>query len=172
MMLYAKALTLWAAIVPLAYLVFGKALAAPVKENPVLLAKLVGWASKLHLQAKTDKNTYVEADDKPGQFEEGSKFPVYACVQLAILASIIALVRRYHGNWKALLSTVLVFFLTAFPNEAYSIHQGYWLYNSQKMIGIFFLHIPLEGWLMYFLPAVLACFMLDVANRMFFGKDV
>jgi hypothetical protein len=161
-----------AAIVPTSYLVLARRL-KPATVEPAFLAKVVEWASSLHLQAKTDPVQYVDAEEtEVGQFKQGAKFPVYACIQLAILAAIIALVRRYHGSWRAMGGCVLCFFLTAFPNEFYSIRMDFWDYNRQRMLGIFFLKIPLEGWLMYYLPAVLACMMLDVANRRFFGKDV
>ena len=160
-----------AAIVPLSYLVLARRL-KPATVQPAFLAKVVKLASELHIQARTDSTDYVEENiGEVGQFSAGSRFPVYICVQLALLAAIIALVRRYHGSWRALMGATLCFFLVAFPNEFYSIHMDFWTYNSQRMLGIYFLGIPLEAWLMYYLPAVLACMVLDVADRRFFGKD-
>lgn len=160
------------AIVPLAYLGFSRRQGA-MKVDPGFLVKLETIAGQLHLKAKQDPIPYVEeSEGDPGQFARGARFPVYICVQLAFVAAIAALVRRYHGNWKALVATMVVFFLVVFPNESYSIHQGYWVYNSQKMVGIYFLRIPLEGWLMYYLPACFACIVLDIADRDVFGTDV
>ena len=160
-----------AAIVPLAYLGFSRR-QGPMRYDPAFLTSLEAFADRLHLQAKTDPVAYVEeSEGKEGQFARGSRFPVYICIQLAFVAAIAGLLRRYHGSWKALVATVVVFSLVVFPNEAWSIHQGYWAYNSQKMVGIYFLHIPLEGWLMYFLPAVFACMVIDIADRDIFGKD-
>jgi lycopene cyclase domain-containing protein len=161
-----------AAIVPLAYLGFSRRQGKMMADS-AFLVKLEAFASELHLKAKHDPVPYVkEAEGEVGQFARGARFPVYICVQLAFIAAIAALVRRYHGSWKALFATVVVFFLTVFPNEFYSVRQGYWIYNSQKMVGIYFLHIPLEGWLMYYLPACFACMVLDVADRDIFGQDV
>jgi lycopene cyclase domain-containing protein len=160
------------AMVPLSYLAFSRRQPS-MRVDPAFLTKLEAFASQLHLKAKTDPVSYVEeTEGEVGQFARGARFPVYICIQLVFVAAIAALVRRYHGNWKALVATVVVFSLAVFPNEFYSIHRGYWAYNSQKMVGIYFLRIPLEGWLMYFLPACFACMVLDIADRDIFGRDV
>lgn len=159
-------------VVPLSYMVFARRL-KPASENPLALARLVAWAESLHLRAKSDPTAYVDAEEtKPGRFSSGSRFPVYACVQLALAAAIIALARRYHGSWRALLACSLCFLLVAFPHEFRALRMDMWAYNEARMLGPSFLRIPIEGWLMYLLPPVLACMILDVADRDLFGKDV
>lgn len=105
---------------------------------------------------KTDK-VYLEnqgvknSDDKTvnRKYERGSKVPVWSFVVAFVLACLAFGYFFFRGSYKAVLATTLVFLLVAYPNELYSLYQGYWVYNNNKMIGVWVLWVPLEEWFMY-----------------------
>lgn len=114
---------------------------------------------------------YVEAN-ADNRYSRGNKFPVYIFVQIAIIVSILAMYRSYRGNRTALFGTSIVFTATAFPHELYSIMNGFWVYNTQRLVGPSLFSIPVEGYLMYVIAPVCAGMILDIASRLWFGKDV
>lgn len=117
------------------------------------------------------KIVYIE-DSVDGKYFAGSKIPTYVTIQLLLLATILWLRRYYHGSRQALALTTAVFFLTMMPYEQYAIRSGFWTYNAHRMLGIFFLDVPLEGWCMYFLPPVAGGMIIDVLSQRFFKKDI
>lgn len=154
-------------IVALSYMTLGK------KFDKVLdvisYSKLISIISKIKF--KKDSNINYTNDNGTGKYNSGNKFPVYIWLQILIISSIIYMRRYYRGNWKAMLYTTLIFFFTAFPNELYALSQGFWLYNDNKLLGIYFFKVPLEGFMMYFISPICAAMILDISNRFFFKKD-
>lgn len=164
-------------IVGLGYMVFSRragAGGAPIPVEPLLLARLARYAQDLRLRSARDEVDYVDAAEagKDGRFSRGKRFPVYIFVQIAIVGAILAMARFYRGSWRSMAWTTGVFFLVAFPNELYSLHNGYWIYNAERMIGVSLLDIPAEGWAMYFIAPVCASMMLDISSRKIFGQDL
>ncbi len=83
------------------------------------------------------------------KYERGSKVPVWSFVVAFVLACLTFGYFFFRGSYKVVLATVLIFVLVAYPNELYSLYQGYWVYNNNKMLGVWVLWVPLEEWFMY-----------------------
>lgn len=133
--------------------------------------ELASWESK-HKLIKDSLVNYTEEVGKTGSYTRGRFFPIYLSVQIFMFAMIIYLKKYYHGNRKSLWFTTIFFFLTMMPYEQYAISQGFWIYNTKKVIGAFFLKVPIEGWLMYLLPPIAGSIFTDVLNKKFFKKDI
>jgi len=162
------------AIVGLLYLVQARTKDAPLPD-PAYLKPLIAFVERLDkLKAPQDAVHYVEdaAVDAQSHYRTGPRFPVYIWVQLTIASLILLMLRSFHGSWRHALATALAFTACAFPNELYCLHAGYWVYNANRLLGIYLLDIPVEGYLMYLLSPVCACMMLDIANRKIYGKDL
>lgn len=133
---------------------------------------IVRWIEKLqamNIKARTPSPDiqYTETNAQ-GQYRRGGKYPVYLYLQLSIIAAIIAMLRYFHGSWKAVGYTTALFVIVAFPHEYYSVGQGFWIYNANHELGWFFMRVPLEGWLMYVISPVCGCMMYDIGARVFF----
>lgn len=146
-------------IVVLSYLLYSK---GETKGKAFFSYPLMKLFSKLKLKGK-DQINYV--DSNRGRYIRDKKYPVYIYVQLTIILSILLMLKFFKGCWKPVYLTTILFFFTAFPNELYSIHQGYWAYNSNRMIGLYILNIPIEGWMMYFIAPVCASMLLNIIGR-------
>ena len=158
------------AIVALSYISFGKTFDKFV--NPFSLARVAKLGMIFTKPFKNDSGVTYTKEDKTGQYSSGKKFPVYIWLQILIISVIIMLSKYYRGNKKAMLYTTIAFFLTAFPHELYSTFNGFWIYNNSALLGIYLFRIPLEGYLMYFISPIAGCMMIDIANRIFFKKDI
>lgn len=146
----------------------------PTAFHALELALLARYGTdKLQASTRPDHSDYLQTDgvvDRgDGTYQRGQRKPTYFWIQLFVVALIVLFIRTFKGSWKAVAWTVAVFVATAFPNEAYSISKGFWVYNENRLLGISFLHIPLEGWMMYFLCPLCACLMLDALERLY-GK--
>ena len=134
------------------------------------LKYLQGFTQNPASSAKVD---YIEPTEVDGTtYKQGAKYPAYLGVQIAIIFTMLALASYYHGSRKSLAWTALCFLLLAFPHEYYTLTHGFWVYNSQKILGWYFAHVPLEGWVMYIISPVCGCMMLDFADKKLFNKDV
>lgn len=161
------------------YISMSRTLGRCVFVLPKWLGRLDSYVSALKttqvvIQTRPDKgNTpYVDGIEDQNRYSRGNKFPVYALVQVLIIAAILAMYRTYRGNRTALFGTAAVFTATAFPHELYTVHNGFWVYNAQRMLGPQLFSIPLEGYFMYVIAPVCGGMMLDTASRFVFGKDV
>lgn len=106
----------------------------------------------------TDDNGYAK-------YSRGIKLPVYTAF-IAITVFMIYKLKDYgKGNWTAIALTVSVFFLVIFPFEQYALIHHVWVYNMQKMIGIAFLGVPVEEWIVYFACPGAGCLLLEVFNK-------
>lgn len=156
-------------IVALSYMTLGKKLEKFI--NPISFSRIIQRLSSIKFQ-KNDSNINYTNDNGSGKYSSGKKFPIYVWLQILIISSIVMLSKYYHGNKKAMFWTTLIFFSATFPNELYALSQGFWLYNSNKLLGIYIFKVPIEGFLMYFISPVLACMMIDISNRILFKKDI
>ena len=118
-----------------------------------------------------DNVEYVE-DSSAGKYARGSKVPVYLSIQLILITMIVFLKKKYHGSKYSMLLTTILFFITMMPYEQYAISQGFWTYNENKMVGLFILNVPIEGWMMYILPPIAGAMLTDVLSKKFFNKDI
>lgn len=137
-----------------------------------LITKPLAKLEELKKAAIQDEVKYTSDTTTSGQYSRGNKFPVYLSIQLILLGMVVYLKKLYHGSWRSMLLTLGLFFFTMMPYEQYAISQGFWTYNANKMIGLFFLKVPFEGWLMYILPPIAGAMFTDVCSRKFFGKDI
>jgi len=169
----------------MAYLVMGRT-TSPVKTLP--LGAVVGAAAvagKLSEEAQevaenpaTQKAvSYVEDDAKAvvegvGKYARGPVAVRYFWLQALIIAAILAMVRHYRGNWKSLAWSVVLFVSIAYPNELLGLHNGFWTYNVNRLLGPWFLGVPIEEWMMYTISPTCGCMMLDLMDRELFRKDV
>ncbi len=158
------------AIVSFSYMLLGKKIDKFL--NPIEYSKIMNFGFNFTKDKKNDSDIDYKNDSGNGKYNSGNKFPVYVWLQILIISSIIMLSKYYKGNWKSMIYTTILFFLVAFPNELYSISQGFWLYNDNKLLGIYIFKVPLEGFLMYFISPICGCMMLDVSNRILFKKDI
>lgn len=124
--------------------------------------KVLEYVKRLKIP-KVGESKYVEAKD--GKYNRGQKYPVYIWLQVLIVTAIVLMSRYFKGSWKALVLTTLLFFFTAWPNELYSVYQGFWAYNDNRLLGFYLFNIPFEGYLMYFISPVCASMMIDIARR-------
>lgn len=115
---------------------------------------------------------YVENDPKAtkqeyGTYKRGKKAPAWIYVQLAIIVTILALMRFYRGRWAALWWTTATFVAVGYGNELYALHQGFWVYNANRLLGPFVLGVPVEEWIMYVASSICGCMIINIGNRKF-----
>lgn len=122
--------------------------------------------------ATTDSNKYVNADVKEGQYARGAKIPTYLFVQLILISMFVYFRKFYHGSKKSMIYTTILFMCCMIPYEQYAIYKGFWTYNANKMLGIYFFHVPIEGWVMYILPPILGSMITDYCSQKFFKTDI
>lgn len=163
-------------IVGLSYINISRGLAESVSVEPAIITKLAELLKTVQLKTQSpraDSVNYVDPQNEVnGQYKQGAKYPVYIWVQILIIVAIIAMARYFHGSYKALAATAVIFFAVAFPHEAYAVTHGFWIYNTQHLIGPFIGPIPIEGYFMYFISPICGGMMLDLADRKFFKQDV
>jgi lycopene cyclase domain-containing protein len=167
----------------LAYLVLGRSSspevqlpAGAVLEAATVAGKLSEAAQEKEQDVKQDVS-YVEDDPKAvvegvGKYSRGVVAARYFWLQAIIIAAILAMVRYYRGNWKSLAWSVALFVSIAYPNELLGLHNGFWTYNVNRLLGPWFLGVPIEEWLMYTISPTCGCMMLDLMDRALFRKDV
>lgn len=165
-------------IVAVYYLVMARSAVKPISKQSKYVTKLGIWLETLKVAkaipaqaASTPQIDYVKPDSE-FRYQRGTKFPTYVLVQIAIVSAILVMLKYYHGSKRAMFGTTLVFTATAWPHELYSTYCGFWVYNSQRLVGLELWRIPIEGYLMYIISPICGCMMIDLAARKFIGKDV
>ena len=58
-------------------------------------------------------------------------------------------------NWKALVSAPIIVGTYLIATDGVAIHYGIWFFDSNKILGIHILGIPLEGCIFFYLTALL-----------------
>lgn len=157
-------------IVSLSYISFGKTFQKFL--NPISFTNTIKNFKSILETLKNDVKIKYQKETKVGEYESGKKVPVYIWLQVIIVSLILLLKNYYRGNFRNLLYATFLFFFTAFPHEVYAVSNGFWIYNHNKMLGLYLFQIPLEGYLMYFISPICGCMILDVFNRIFFKKDL
>ena len=117
-----------------------------------------------------DRVSYTKGDN--GKYNRGKKIPVYLSVQIIMVAMILFLYKGYKGSLTAMLLTTVMFFFTMMPYEQYAISKGFWVYNESRVIGLFILKVPFEGWLMYIIPPIAGSMITDYCSRKFFKTNL
>ena len=77
---------------------------------------------------------------------------------------------RYAGSWKYLFPALLVTAAFFIVWDVWFTQLGVWEFNSRYVLGIFFLDLPLEEWLFFFIVPFASMFIYEVLNY-FFPKD-
>lgn len=129
--------------------------------------------SKYHDPGMADRESYLEdkgIDSKDARYSRGRKIPVWAYVAAAVTFTALILKRSFHGSWKAVIGTCVVFVCVAYPNELYSLHNGLWVYNQQRIFGIWLLGVPVEEWFMYTMSPVAGSMLVAKLVAVFDGS--
>lgn len=103
-------------------------------------------------------------------YVRGRKFPTWVVVASAVTLFAAALYRHFRGSWPALASTVLVFLCIAYPNELYSLHNGLWVYNQNRIFGFWLLGVPVEEWFMYTMSPFAGGMLLSLCYKKFYHE--
>ncbi len=125
-----------------------------------------------------DPDVYLETnntkvnEDNTSSYSRGKKAPVWIWVAVFVIIFGAVLYRFFRGSWKAVLATTLIFLCIAYPNELYSLHSGFWVYNQNRMLGPWVLGVPIEEWIMYTASPITGCMLLSVSHRLFFKRDL
>jgi len=135
----------------------------------------LGYISSVYMKSSKikDETLYLENDGvvvENGAYSRGTKkFPTWIWIQIFLVAILIYLKRYFKGNWLTVFSVSFIFACVAFIGELHAIDYGFWVYNKQRMIGIYFLNIPIEQYPMYFLSAIFECMVIDIIGRKYFN---
>lgn len=169
-----------AVIVAVAYVCFSRSRNGVVHVPnflDYLGASLLAKFETQKIQAKTedakDASTYLENQNveiQGAHYERGRKFPTWVVVASAVTLFAAALYRHFRGSWPALISTVLVFFCIAYPNELYSLHNGLWVYNQKRIFGFWLFGVPVEEWFMYTMSPFAGGMLLSLCYKKFYDE--
>ena len=77
---------------------------------------------------------------------------------------------HYAASWKYLFPALLVTAAFFIVWDVWFTQLGVWEFNSRYVLGIFFLDLPLEEWLFFFIVPFASMFIYEVLNY-FFPKD-
>jgi lycopene cyclase domain-containing protein len=77
---------------------------------------------------------------------------------------------RYAASWKYLFPALLVTAAFFIVWDVWFTQLGVWEFNSRYVLGLFFLDLPLEEWLFFFIVPFASLFIYEVLNY-FFPKD-
>jgi lycopene cyclase domain-containing protein len=77
---------------------------------------------------------------------------------------------HYAASWKYLFPALLVTAAFFIVWDVWFTQLGVWEFNSRYVLGIFFLDLPLEEWLFFFIVPFSSMFIYEVLNY-FFPKD-
>ena len=140
--------------------------------------EVVAKAGSMAAQASTapDRTEYIEdqagvTKERKGLFTVAgqSKYPTWIWIQVLVVAVILWLKHHFKGSWLTVALSSSIFAVVAFLGERHAITMGFWSYNANRMLGIFFLGIPFEEYIMYFASAISACLIIEIAGRRFFN---
>lgn len=159
-------------IVGFSYILFSKS-----KVKSLLPAPFVSFFISIFRTIETkiqrpDTNTEYVKDSKDGKYTRGNKYPVYIYLQILLIGSVIYMRKMFRGSVKATILTTALFFFTMFPYEQYAIAEGFWTYNTARMIGLYILNVPVEGWCMYIVPPIAGSMITNIISRKFFKKEI
>lgn len=144
-------------------------------------------ASTMSLKAVSDAMTkvadagssaYLESNgtspesSSPSKYKRGTKFPVWIWVVAFVLVALAVAYVFFRGSWKAVLATTAVFVCVAYPNELYSLSQGYWVYNQNRMIGPWLFGVPVEEWAMYTASPAAGSMLYSSLHRVLFKEQI
>lgn len=119
-----------------------------------------------------DATPYLENDGvivQNGSYVRGTSiFPTWMWIQILVVLVIFYLKKYFKGNWLTVFAVSGIFACVAFIGELHAIDYGFWVYNKQRVIGIFFFNIPIEQYPMYFLSAIFECVVIDIVGRKHF----
>jgi lycopene cyclase domain-containing protein len=74
---------------------------------------------------------------------------------------------RFSSKWKFLFPGMLIAGLVYIPWDIWFTVEGIWGFNQDYLLGITFLHLPLEEWL-FFIVIPYACFFIFEVSVYFF----
>jgi lycopene cyclase domain-containing protein len=77
---------------------------------------------------------------------------------------------HYAASWKYLFPALLVTAAFFIVWDVWFTQLGVWEFNSRYVLGLFFLDLPLEEWLFFFIVPFASMFIYEVLNY-FFPKD-
>jgi len=149
-----------------------------IEEFPPIIEAAIAWiatksSTAMNASTSADASPYLEDDGvtvKNGNYKRGeTKFPTWIWIQVLIVGLLIYLKQYFKGNWLTVLQTSLIFACVAFIGERHAIDYGFWAYNTQRVVGIFILNIPIEEYPMYFLSAIVECVIIDIVGRKYFN---
>lgn len=135
----------------------------------------LGYLGSVYMRTSKapDATPYLENDGvivENGSYSRGTKkFPTWIWIQVFLVAILIYLKRYFKGNWLTIGAVSFIFACVAFIGELHAIDYGFWVYNRQRMIGIFIFNIPIEQYPMYFLSAIFECMVIDIVGRKYFN---
>ena len=141
--------------------------------SAALLAKYATQKIQSHTTEAQSSAVYLENQNveiSGSHYARGKKFPTWVVVASAVTLFAAALYRHFRGSWPALASTVLVFFCIAYPNELYSLHNGLWVYNQNRILGFWFLGVPVEEWFMYTMSPFAGGMLLSLCYKKFYHE--
>lgn len=170
----------WLAPIMLGFIYLVMRKNAPVNDVPNFIEdafKLIAtFGNKITQDISTKDNTeYIENKTGLIKNEKGlfsikgeSKYPTWIWVQVLVIAVILWLRNYFKGSWMAVSLSTAVFVAVAFISELHAINMGFWVYNSNRMLGLFLFNIPIEEYVMYIASAISECMMLEIIGRKYF----
>lgn len=142
---------------------FGASLLAKYATQKIQTSTADAQSSDVYLE-----NQNVEISGS--RYSRGGRFPTWVIVASAVTLFAAVRYRHFRGSWPALLSTVLVFFCIAYPNELYSLHNGFWVYNQNRIFGFWLLGVPVEEWFMYTMSPFAGGMLLSLCYKKFYHE--
>jgi lycopene cyclase domain-containing protein len=86
-----------------------------------------------------------------------------------VFATLPLVYKKIH--WRAFWLATAVFFISMFVLENMAIHQGWWIWNDQKLWGIKILWVPLEE-VLFYIPAVPAVVIIQILFEEFWARHL
>lgn len=143
-----------------------------IEEAVKLLAEKLSKATQGSTTA--DRTDYIEdhsdvTKERPGLYSTAgeTKFPTWVWMQVLTIATIMWLKHYFKGSWLTVMLSTGIFVAVALIGERHAIDMGFWSYNRNRMVGVFFFNVPIEEYIMYFTSAMSECLILDIAYRKF-----
>ena len=105
--------------------------------------------------------------DRVLRYGRGKKWPAWALLAIPfamVMVVLYPLVKR-KVNWRACWLTVLVFEVMMLPVEHYAVILGFWVYNTNRLLGPEIWGIPIEEPLIYyFLPPMMVVMAFELVT--------
>lgn len=71
---------------------------------------------------------------------------------------------HYYRKWKALLPAILIVGGLFIAWDVFFTAKGVWSFNSRYLVGLHFLHLPVEEWLFFFTVPFACLFIYECLN--------